>query len=188
MKELFKIMRGHAKKTKGFTLFVALIVSSMLLAIGFSIGDIILKQLQLTISGSQSQVAFYAADSGAECAMYWDRKDLYGNSVFDTEFGTTTPIESMAPMYCGKPYTGDLSLHVESKDSDGIDNATTTFYVDFSDPDDATYQSCAKVEVVKAGPFTTINSRGYNTPIDPSSGTCNVSNARTVERGLILLY
>ena len=54
---------------KGFTLFFALLVSSLALAIGVSIYDITVRELNLSEAATQSQYAVYAADTGAECAL-----------------------------------------------------------------------------------------------------------------------
>ncbi len=176
-----------SKTKKGFTLFIALIVSSILLTIGFSIGNIILKQLKLVNSGKESQLAFYAADSGAECALYWDRKDTSGSSVYDMNFGTSTPRESVR-IDCGStnptPPTTNGKVYVESKNISG-DIATTTFYVDFTE--NAGYPACSKVVVVRTGENTLVDARGYNAIFRDGVG-CDITNPRTVERGLQLRY
>lgn len=46
--------------------------ASIILAVGVSIISIALKQLQISTVGRESQYAFYAANTGAECALYWD--------------------------------------------------------------------------------------------------------------------
>lgn len=181
------------KKDRGFTLFIALIVTSILLMVGFSIGNIILKQIQLSTAGRESQIAFYAADSAGECALYLDRKDSDGNSVIDIAFGTSTDLAAVEALSlkCGSGTDGAGAIKVESKIIDG-DNATTTFYVDYRDVSggETGYDSCAKVTVGRSGNNTVIDSRGYNTSYNPDvgSGQCDISNPRTVERGLLLLY
>src|SRR3989344_5447846 len=57
----------------GFTLFFAVLIASLLLAIGLAIFNITIKELVLSSSVRDSEFAFYAADSGVECALYWDR-------------------------------------------------------------------------------------------------------------------
>src|SRR3990167_1921564 len=68
---------------KGFTLLLAALVSSIVLARGTSIFQLAQKELTLSSIGRDSQFAFYAADTGAECALYWD--------VRYQTFPTTTP-------------------------------------------------------------------------------------------------
>lgn len=203
------MITSHTKHTeKGFTLFIALIVSSLLLAIGFSLSTIILKQLVFANSGKESQLAFYAADSGSECALYWDRKGVDGLTVFDGAFATSTTDRDI---FCGTggpttPKTGQVgsfSKEIASNET----QATTTFYIDYSDPSNLNHKACAKVVVYKwvddSGPIpldkTEIDSRGYNVSldtaavgsgVDPSVGAkCDFSNVnRIVERAVRLDY
>jgi Tfp pilus assembly protein PilX len=194
------------KKSSGFTLFIALIVSSLLLAIGFSLSTIILKQLIFSNSGKESQLAFYAADSGAECALYWDRKGVDGYTVFDGAFATSTTNKDI---FCGTggpttPLTAQVGSF--SKISANQLEATTTFYADFSESTDPNNKACAKVTVYKwldvtqdpPVEHTRIDSRGYNVPMTSGSGSdvslgagavCNYSASdRVVERAVRLDY
>lgn len=57
---------------RGFTLFYAVLTSSLLLAIGLAIFNITFKELVLSSGARESSNAFYAADTGLECALYWD--------------------------------------------------------------------------------------------------------------------
>ncbi len=185
---------GKVILSAGFTLFVAMIVSSLLLAVGFSIGNIILKQLLLSGSGKDSQTAFYAADSGIECAEFWDTKDAQGNPLtVDGPFATST---NPAPPACGPSATSTLTK-VAGGDTN-VDE-TSTLVVDYSD-DVETYKACAIVKIEKGFatttidtetvslPFTKITSRGYNSSYNSSTHNCDFSSNRTVERGLFVQY
>jgi hypothetical protein len=177
-------------KSKAFTLFVSLLVSSLLLAIGFSIGNILIKQLVLTQTGSGTQVAFYAADSAAECALFWDRKDSDGITLSDSPFGTSTSIDPNVPngirFICGSgdTTTGGGIVYAGTKTCDDslcgalATAATTTFFIGYQDPQDPKYLACAhvivfkKFDVATGEEETTIDSRGYNTDlIVEDSGT-----------------
>lgn len=57
---------------RGFTLFYAVLVSSLLLAIGLAILNITFKEFVLSSGARDSETAFYAADTALECALYWD--------------------------------------------------------------------------------------------------------------------
>lgn len=61
-----------ALKTRGFTILLAALVSSLVLSLGLSIVVIVRKSITLSSIGRDSQLSFYSADSGAECALYWD--------------------------------------------------------------------------------------------------------------------
>lgn len=65
---------AHTKilPSRGFTLLYAVLISSILLAIGIAIFEITVRELRLSSIVRESQYAFYAADSGIECALYWD--------------------------------------------------------------------------------------------------------------------
>ena len=67
-------MTEKTKPKKGFTLLIAIVVTSMLLIVSFVVANVSLKQLVLSYAGVESQYAFYAADSGVECATFWDLK------------------------------------------------------------------------------------------------------------------
>ena len=67
-------MVGNLKENKGFVLLMAMLVSGLFLVIGMAIFKIAYIELILSSTGKASQKAFAAADSGLECALYWDRK------------------------------------------------------------------------------------------------------------------
>ncbi|MBI2618266.1 hypothetical protein HYW58_02325, partial [Candidatus Kaiserbacteria bacterium] len=76
-------MFKNKNKDGGFTLLIAVLVAGVLLAIGLAIFNIAIKELLLSSSGRDSQFAFYAADSGTECALFWEQKQ--------NGFSTSTP-------------------------------------------------------------------------------------------------
>lgn len=84
---------------RGFVLPFSVLLAGILLSIGLAIFSITLKELILSSVGRDSQIAFFAADAGAECALYWDlRHPNFSTSIFDTyttgtsTSGTTDPI------------------------------------------------------------------------------------------------
>lgn len=84
-------------KERGFTLLLAALISSIVLALGTSVFGLVQKELVLSSIGRDSQFAFYAADSAAECALYWDiRHGIFSTTTAPTEItcnGQTVPIE-----------------------------------------------------------------------------------------------
>jgi hypothetical protein len=190
-------LKTSKKNTAGFTLFVSMIVASLLLAVGFSIGNIILKQLLLSGSGKDSQVAFYAADSGVECAQFWDTKDAEGNSITgEGPFASSTGTNLFSEIKCGSSGTTSPDKIYTSNTS-----ATSTLVIDYSDSLKR-YKACAEVKIEKGFedvdvgggvteslPFTRITSRGYNSGYVSTGGAhCDTTNPRTVERGLFVQY
>src|SRR3989344_3437475 len=65
---------SNLQNQKGIAVFIAIIAVSAILLIVLSIADIAFKEQILTYSGKDSKIAFYAADSGLECALYHDVK------------------------------------------------------------------------------------------------------------------
>jgi len=131
---------SRIKRTQGFTLLFAVLISSLLLAIGLAIFNITIKEIILSSAGRESQFAFYAADTGAECALYWDLK---GGA-----FSTST----VGSLNCNNVTISDLG-------GQGY-GVPSIFTLDF-----APEPYCVIVSVTKnTNPErTTIESRGYNT-------------------------
>jgi len=178
------------KKTKGFTLLVAMIVTALILAIGFSIGNIILKELALSASGKRSQIAFYAADSISECALYWDKKDAQGNAVSDSPFATSTPSNPFIQCGTGVGITASANPGNIANFQKVFDNliATSTFAASFTDPQDSSSVSCGEVTISKNVNKTVVEARGYNVGYSETLGGCDISNPKTVERGIRIDY
>lgn len=180
-------MTGNKKNTKGFTLFYALLVSSLALVIGASIFDITVREIDLSNAATQSQYAVYIADSGAECALYWDSKYTNGNngtsfggslnnggsnSAFATSSTDTTMVPT-AGMWCNMVdiataavTAGTWPLQVAPNGPPNTNAATSTFTVTGTPIASKNNQTpCALVYVAKVGnpSVTTITSHGYNT-------------------------
>ena len=144
----------------GFTLLVAVLISGVLLSVALAIFNITIKEILLSSSGRDSQFAFYAADSGAECALYWDQK---GGG-----FSTSTA----GSISCNNSDDPSLS----NVGGVGYDTAMTfQFEVD---------GFCSIVSVTKSEthPRTKIESKGYNTTCD------NTVNPRRLERAIRVTY
>ena len=170
-------MSLKSKKLKfnnGFTLLISIIVTGILLLISFVIANLALKQLVIVYSGSESQKAFYAADSGMECAMYWDIKNPTNPTI--SAFATSTA----GSITCNSQTVSTGSQTVPTNPSQssrvgggGSANPTSIFYITYTD-------GCAIVTVTKeTDGDTMINSRGYN--------TCGAS-LRRFERGITITY
>lgn len=196
-------------KKKGFTLLFAILVSVLVLAVGASMISIALKQVILSGAGRESQYAFYAANTGIECALYWD---LNGSQIAagETEIRYVFPPpgeKRLAPANLGNvtcaggnitngtgfddpapKFTGDW---VADADGGGGNMRSTVFKIEINNANPGTtdIRYCATVNVEKERVttggtsviITTITSRGLN--------SCNPNeDARAVERGLVLQY
>jgi Tfp pilus assembly protein PilX len=155
----------------GFTVLFAVIVSSLVLALGLGIVAITMKEVRLSGTGRDSQLAFYAADSGLECAEYYDLTQ----SAFDVGVQLST-------IKCNKH---DITSTSDSVD--GVGRSVFRMYMEYDENSvDLPLENkpCAVVTVTKdssAVPTTTvIDARGYN--------TCDTTNTRRLERGYSVRY
>lgn len=159
-------MKNQQQNQKGFTLFVAIVVMGTLLLVAAGIVSLATRQALTSASGRESQNAFYAADTGIECALYWDVQNPAGTSAFATSTGSTID--------CNKDTNNSGNQW-----SVGGSGTSVINRIDFlPDP------YCAIVTVTKAYVSnvlkTTIESKGYN--------TCDLSNPRRVERAVRATY
>lgn len=149
----------------GFTLFYALILVSLLVALGLAIFNITFKQLVLTSGARNSAKAFYAADTGLECALFWDIKytgisspafGFYGDSLasgiagywrLDDGTGSIT-----ARDWSGRANDGDLTNIGE--DTGWIEGVVGDYALQFDGVDD--FVEAASAPVTGSGDRTVI--------------------------------
>jgi len=160
-------MKKSLHTQKGFTLLLAALVSSIVLALGAAIYGLAVKEVLLSSLGRDSQFAFYAADTAAECALYWDIRFGY--------FGTTTPVSVTPPA----PQCDTQSLSATGRT--GTYPQTMSFSLEPNG-------YCADVTVAKTKDPTTgavstiIHANGYST------SCANQGGARTLQRSVELHY
>ncbi len=173
----------------GSVLIIALLLASILLSIGMGISNIALKEIRLSSLGNESGIAFYTADTGVECALYWDLKNPYGPT--DIVFGTPDTVPTWPPG--PDHYCDGINLDVQSdafggyywfQSSPGSNPFITTFAVP---QNSGSQNTCVVVTVTKtknlvSGVITTkIDSRGR-------SSACDTVNPRAAERGIQVSY
>src|SRR3989344_4309903 len=59
-------------KQQGVVILYAVLLVSVILAINLGIFNITYRQILLSSVARESEIAFFAADSGRHCAMFWD--------------------------------------------------------------------------------------------------------------------
>ncbi len=158
-------------KKSGFTLLLSLLITSIVLSVGLGVFDIILREMILSSSSMESQKAFYAADTGEECSLYWDLKHP---GFIDSVFATSSDSVSGPPtsgVLCNK---GDIAASWAITDLTSS-SATTEFKLEFANG------SCADIFVIKDSGTVKIESRGYNL-------ACDSVNPKKVERALRVSY
>ena len=149
----------------GFTMLFAVLVASLALSVGLAIYSLTVRELDISSVAAQSQYAVSAADTGLECALYWD-SHYWDGVATSTPFATSSDsVAPTVPIFCDAE---NIILAVPPVNfainaPQGAGAATTTFTLQF-----AGQPSCAEVFVSKYVdatniPRTTVLSYGYNT-------------------------
>jgi Tfp pilus assembly protein PilX len=112
-------MIPHYKKEKrGFALLLAIIISSVMLAIGVSILKISVNQITLSTTARESEFAFQAAHAGIDCMSYWRNKKA--SEYLST---TTTSSPSNPSVSCfGAPPNVKSTQQLSNSSSNGVIN------------------------------------------------------------------
>ena len=175
-------------KSMGIALVISVIIVSIVLAVGIGVSNIVSTEISLSNTGRQSQFAFYAADVGVDCAIYWDTAH---QGLSQSAFATSTPSgqNTLANACAGDTLTvGGTASCVNSLDGSGISSAcgsgdkkagVSTFILTFDNG------SCSKVTVIKrqdqlVAPTaieTFIHADGF-------SAACNSTSPRVFQRSL----
>ena len=66
-------MTHHKKAQPGFALLLTILVVSVVVSITVTIIELTLKQVALSVTARDSEIAFHAANAGMECARYMSR-------------------------------------------------------------------------------------------------------------------
>lgn len=143
---------------RGFTLLIAVILTSVLLAVSLSLVDTSYKQLVLSSTARQSEIAFYIADTALECALYHDQQQ--GAFAYSGAAGT---------IFCN-----NQNLPLSTSVSGSI--RTTTFTIPCNG---GGTQGGVTVYKNTTG-ATQLYATGYS--------SCSVTDPRRVERGLKVTY
>jgi hypothetical protein len=168
------------------------------LAIAIGISNIAYKEILLSASARESHYSFFAADTGAECALHYDLKlDLFAadsltaGPVDVTCDGVTTYTVfpsvgsnnevSYAFIDSSLPNNGSFELISPRAGALGgtqqlCNRTVVTKHVPVPDPNDPTNNSLLE---------TRIDSYGYNVPCSELSST---NNRRVVERRIYVHY
>ena len=170
----------NSQSERGFALLLGSITGSMLLIVGLAIFNISIKEVLLSSAARESQLAFYAADTGIECALNWDFNYDDGVSLTGTVFATSTDMHSIPTS--ANCVGQDLTLIWDSIEESALE-ATTTFKLIVG-------TGCVNVQVTKFAsvpasgpplpPRTRIESRGHS--------TCDPDNPRRVQRAIFVEY
>ena len=134
-----KILKKN--KNNGFVLLYTMIVSSIILAVALGISSVALKEAKFSTSAKATNEAFFAADTGAECALFFDKTDPAKNAFTGTATMNCAN-HNITLSLSGNPW----SFTVNNLGSSGSAYADVILTKDTSTPI----------------PTTTIISKGYN--------------------------
>lgn len=130
----YRTLKFLPSQKRGVTLLIAVLVASVVLAVGIGVYQRTYKELYFSSFWKQTQVAATAADSGLECALYWELHP---------------PTLVTDPIYC----FGSQVWPINWEPGQGLPGAFTK----------DTGNGCVEVKVTHPGsPGTHIESRGYN--------------------------
>lgn len=174
MKNIFlKINNKINSQKSGFILLLAIILTAIILAVTAGVSNVTFRELTFSTSAKASNEAFYAADVGVECALYYDFKPA------------STPGGAVYPVFGNDAAAGHTFC---AGDDVSLDNGT-------GEPNDPwefvvlslgeTHEACAIVSVVRDDsnptlPVTRITSRGFN--LGGDNANCVSTSINRVER------
>jgi Tfp pilus assembly protein PilX len=147
-------------RSQGFVILFAVVVSSIILAVTLAVANVSLKEIKFSTSAKDTNDAFFAADAGAECALFNDKSTQNKFSIGGPAQTITCASVSILPTFS----SGFYKFTIPNLGSTG--------------------QGCAVVTVDKSISPTIIISKGYNI----GDVSCNFSSANRVERQIELTY
>lgn len=135
------------KNNKGFAILFAVTLSAILLSIALGVTEIAYKQLKFSTSAKSTNDAFFAADTGMECALFHDKSTI-------------------------RAFRPDVVIEIECASQDimvdySADDTYTSY--DFLIPNLGSNNSgCARVTLTRDESFTTVVSKGYDNCDSPN--------------------
>ena len=156
--------KKEIKKNRGFVLLFVIVISSIILAITLGVANIALKEIKFSTEARSTNEAFFAADTGAECALYNDKSTV--NSFRSPSPANITCNGNSVPLNGTSPSWNFILSGLGSG-----------------------RQGCAKVTVDKSGSCgsaTCIVSKGYNDG-GGVAGSC-LQGQSSIERQLEVSY
>lgn len=144
----------------GFVILFAVTLAAILLSIALGVSSIAQNEIKFGTSARETNEAFFAADAGIECALFYDKSSEAQNA-----------------------FTGSANMQCAENAITPVDSGS---FWSFAVPKlGNSLQSCARVTVDKTNPpVTTIISKGFNVGND----SCNDTPVRQVERELRVSY
>ncbi|HXK35127.1 MAG TPA: hypothetical protein VJ103_01305 [Candidatus Paceibacterota bacterium] len=152
---------------KGFVVLYTVLIASIILAIAIGISSISFGEIVLSAEAREGNIAFFAADTGAECALYHDRvQGAFGqpNNPIIASSLSCGGVLLISSFTVSSPYKLPLN--------DNNQCAFITVDKNFIETTTACAAGCTRIE-----------SRGYNVPCSEIT-----SNPKTIERAVRVTY
>ncbi len=162
---MIKITLQKIKNNKGFVILFAVTLAAILLSIALGVAHVAFKEVRFGTSARDTNDAFFAADTGVECALVYHK-----NQPADNAFTGSAAMSCAGGAVILNGGAPSWNFVLAGLGSSG--------------------QSCAKVTVFKdttSSPpnvFTTVTSKGYNV----GNSACESSSQNRIERELKLSY
>ena len=144
---------------KGFVVLYTVLIASIILAIVIGISSISYGEIILSAEAREGNIAFFAADTGSECALYWDRTQ----NVFSAPPATFS-CDGLQPAY--NPLIGGYVADLDNQTHCAVITVDKNF-------------------INNNISYTRIESRGYNVSC---SDAINNTNPKTIERAIRVTY
>jgi len=206
-------MKKKLEATKGITLLYTIFLIALLSIILSSLSFLLVKSINLSFSAEKSQLAYYAAETGAECAFYWDHEQSAFGRFFkwrhnnNPSFDVFTGMDKRPALFGGQSWALNCfkvdqvdvvkdNFHIitsaDFQDIFGVSGtgnvAWFTFTANFPDSN-----QCAVVEIYKTAQdpdlpttgqyLTAVKSKGYS-----SCNSSGIPTSGAVERGIEKIY
>ncbi len=158
--------KNSIRNQKGVALLFVILLTSVLLMVTIGISNITYKELVFSLEARDSDKAFFVADTGIECAMYLDKLGTFVATPL-TNNCNGSPVAVIAT----SPTTFQFALPLGLVCANVLVNTALDPY--------------GTGEL-----YTSIQSFGYNTSVDPGTGECPDGSAtsRVVSRGLSVAF
>lgn len=162
----FHAETSRTSGNRGFVLLFTALIASIILMMAIGISNISLKEVQLAGASRDAHYAFFAADTGAECALFLDRiaRDVFVNPAGSGSCAGA----SVSPSQATNTYTNPVTQ-----------SFVYAFELELAD------ERCAAVTVEKFIAQTVIESFGYNVSCAEKEVP---GNALVVERAIRVRY
>jgi len=111
------IFLTHTKEQRsaGFALLYAVVVIAVLSSLGSVLSNLLVREADLSATSRQSSRAYYSADAGQECALYWDLQEDHFPAP------PSPPPNDPDDIYC----SGDSNISVNTATPDSDTNEYT---------------------------------------------------------------